>query len=133
PVVEDWLKIIVFYCLLVTSVNDERSLKRMGVGFLSVMALYLTHSFREYLGGRHTYRMGIARLIGVDTTLGDPNSFGASIVFALPLLVAFWRCGIGACWGKCALSGYFGLSVVCILLTGSRSSLLGLLLWCGIA
>lgn len=133
PIVEDWFKIVVFYVLLVTTIHDERGLKHVAAGFLAVMGLYLLHSFREYLNGRHTYRMGISRMIGVDSTLGDPNSFGASIVFALPLVVAFWRCGLGGRWGKLALTGYFGLSVLCILLTGSRSSLLGLLLWCAIA
>ena len=93
PVVEDWLKILVFYVLLVTTVHDERGLKRLVVGFVAVMGLYLTHSLREYLGGRHTFRMGITRMIGVDKTLGDPNSFGASIVFALPFVVALWRAG----------------------------------------
>jgi O-antigen ligase len=73
--------------------------------------------------------MGIARMIGVDTTLGDPNSFGASIVFGLPLVMALWKAGTGGKRGKWLLAGYVGLSSLCILLTGSRSSLLGLLLW----
>jgi O-antigen ligase len=68
-------------------------------------------------------------MIGVDTTLGDPNSFGASIVFALPIAVALWNAGVGGKPGKWLLAGYVGLSCLCILLTGSRSSLLGLLLW----
>ncbi len=73
--------------------------------------------------------MGIARMIGVDTTLGDPNSFGASIVFALPIVVALWKAGTGGALGRWFLLGYVGLSSLCILLTGSRSSLLGLLVW----
>jgi O-antigen ligase len=129
PIVEDWLKIVVFYCLLVTSVYDEEGLKRVAVGFLAVMGLYLLHSFREYLAGRHTYRMGIARMIGVDTTLGDPNSFGASIIFALPIVVAVWKAGVGGRRGRLLLLGYVGLSSLCILLTGSRGSLIGLLVW----
>ena len=129
PLVEDWFKIVVFFVLLVTSVNDEATLKKIVVGFVAVMAIYLAHSLREFLGGRHVYRMGIVRLIGVDSSLGDPNSFGAGIVYALPFAVCLWRVGIGGRWGKIAMSGYFGLSIVCILLTGSRSSLLGLTLW----
>jgi O-antigen ligase len=73
--------------------------------------------------------MGISRMIGVDTTLGDPNSFGASIVFALPLVAAMWNAGVWGRLGKWMLVCYVGLSSLCILLTGSRSSLLGLLLW----
>src|SRR5690349_10844467 len=56
-VVENWFKILIFYVLLVTTVHDEKALKRVAAGFLCVMALYMTHSFREFLGGRHTYRM----------------------------------------------------------------------------
>jgi O-antigen ligase len=129
PVVEDWLKIVVFYAILVTCVHDEDGLKSVAAGFLAVMGLYLLHSFREYVSGRHTYRMGISRMIGVDTTLGDPNSFGASIVFALPIVAALWQSGTGGRLGRFLLFGYVGLSSLCILLTGSRSSLLGLLLW----
>jgi len=128
-VVEDWFKIVVFYFLLVTTVHSEKQLKLVAVGFLAVMGFYLLHSFREYLGGRFTYRMGISRMIGVDTTLGDPNSFGASIVFSLPLVAAFWKANLGAKYGKPLLAGYVGLASLCILLTGSRSSLLGLLVW----
>lgn len=125
PIVEDYLKILVFYLLLVTNVHDERGLKRMIYGFMMVMTLYLLHSFREYLNGRHTYRMGIERMIGVDATLGDPNSFAASIVFALPLALALWRSG----FYRVPLLAYLGLSVLCLLLTGSRSGLLGLSAW----
>jgi O-antigen ligase len=128
-VVEDWFKILVFYFLLVTTIRDEDGLKHIAVGFVAVMGLYLLHSFREYLGGRHTYRMGISRMIGVDSTLGDPNSFGASIVFALPMAAALWRSGIGGAKGKVLLTGFVGLASLCVLLTGSRSSLLGLAVW----
>jgi O-antigen ligase len=132
PMIEDWFKILVFYGLLVTTVSDEKALKTVAVAFLAIMGLYLTHSFREYLAGRHVYRMGIARLIGVDESLGDPNSFGASIVYALPFVAAFWRAEVGGRKGKFLLAGYVGLSVLCVLLTGSRSSLLGLGLWVGL-
>jgi hypothetical protein len=129
PIVEDWFKIIIFYVLLVTTIHDEDGLRHIVVGFLVVMGIYLLHSLREYIGGRHTYRMGISRMIGVDRTLGDPNSFGASIVFALPIVVAVWKAGLGGRLGRLLLFSYVGLSSLCVLLTGSRSSLLGLMVW----
>ena len=127
PVVEDWFKVLVFYLLLVTTVRDEAGLRRLVVGFVGVMALYQLHSLREYLGGRHTYRMGIARMIGVDQTMGDPNTFGASLVVALPLVWAVWQSRVGGRWGRAACLAYAALSILCILLTGSRSAFLGLL------
>lgn len=131
-IVEDYFKVIVFYVLLVTSVHDERGLKRLLTAFVAIMGIYMAHSLREYMGGRHTYRMGIPRMIGVDSTLGDPNSFGASIVYALPIALVLWRIGIGGRTGRLLLLGYFGLSVLCILLTGSRGSLLALIAFGGI-
>jgi hypothetical protein len=89
----------------------------------------MMHSLWEYRNGRHTFRMGIARMIGVDQTLGDPNSFGGSIVYALPLVLAFWRCQ-PTIRVKAFLLFYVMLSAGCVLLTGSRSSFLGLLVWC---
>ncbi len=129
PMVEDYLKIVVFYVLLSTSVFDERGLKRIAVALVAVMTIYLLHSFREYLSGRHTFRMGIARMIGVDKTYGDPNTFGASIVFVLPFATAIWRSGFGGTLGRYWVMGYVSLSGLCILLTGSRGSLLAFGVW----
>jgi len=130
-VVEDWFKIIVFYLLLVTVVDDETKLWYVVLGFVFVMGIYMSHSFKEYLAGRHTFRMGIPRMIGIDTTQGDPNAFGASIVFALPFAALFWNTSRST-WIRLGAVTYFCLSAGCILLTGSRSSLLGLVLWVGI-
>ena len=126
--IENFLKILVFYVLIVLVVNDEKSLRFLLVGFLAVMALYMLHSLREYLGGRYTFRMGIARMIGVDKAMGDPNTFGASILYALPFVMPFWKCRPS--WlMRSFLAGYVSLSAVCIGLTGSRSAFVGLLLW----
>jgi hypothetical protein len=127
-VVENWFKIVFFYFLFVTVVHDERGLKHLTWGFLLVMGLYMAHSLWEYLGGRHTFRMGISRLIGIDSSQGDPNSFGASIIFALPIVSAFWNSRPSKSL-RLALLLYFALSVGCILLTGSRSAFLCLVLW----
>ncbi|MEZ6142670.1 MAG: O-antigen ligase family protein [Zavarzinella sp.] len=127
-VVENWFKILVFYFLLVTSVSNRRTLRLVVAGFLCVMFIYMLHSLKEYVGGRHTYRMGIVRMLGIDSSLGDPNSFGASIVFALPVVMAFWHSDRRK-WLRAGVLSYIGLSILCILLTGSRSSLLGLVVW----
>jgi O-antigen ligase len=124
-IVEDYFKIFVFYGLLVLTIHDERNLKRLLVGLMAVMGLYLAHSLREYICGRHVWAMGIRRMIGVDVTMGDPNSFGGTIVYMLPLVVPFWLDSAGRRW-RWLLAGYVLLSLVSIGLTGSRSSLLGL-------
>jgi hypothetical protein len=126
-VVEDYFKILVFYGLLVVVVHDEHSLKRILAGLLAVMFVYLGHSFWEYWNGRHSWAMGIERLIGVDTTMGDANSFGGTIVYVLPFVIPFWLDPQSKKW-RWLLAGYVALSVVCIGLTGSRSAFVGLVL-----
>jgi O-antigen ligase len=126
--VEDWFKILVFYCMLVVSVSDEKKLKFMVVGFVAVMFIYQSHSLLEYVHGRHVYRMGIPRLIGVDTTLGDPNSFGNGVVYGLPVVSALWLSKPSR-WMKMFLAAQIVLSVTCIGLTGSRGSFMGLIFW----
>lgn len=125
--VEDYFKLLVFYVLLVTVVHDERRLRLFVLAYLAVMAIYMGHSLLEYVNGRHAFRMGIVRLIGVDSSLGDPNSFGSSIVYSLPLVVPFWICNRTG-WLRWFVAGYVVLAVSCILLTGSRGSFVGMLL-----
>jgi O-antigen ligase len=124
-VVENHFKLLYFYIMLVTSVKDEKELKAICVAFVAVTGLYMAHSLREFISGRHVYRMGIPRLVGVNTSLGDPNSFGASVVYALPFLIPAWHCLSGRKW-RLLLIGYLGLSVLCVALTGSRSAMVTL-------
>jgi len=126
--VKNYALAIGFALILATTLRDERSLQRVISVFLAVMALYMLHSVREYLLGRHTYRMGISRLIGVDTSLGDPNSFGASIVYALPFVRYLWFAWPRG-WRRYLLAMYVLLSVGCIGLTGSRSAFVGMIVW----
>ncbi len=123
---QNYLKIVVFYPLVMTTVHDERRLKLLTSGFLVGFAIYMTHSFKEFLGGRHMFRMGIARMVGVDAYESDPNSFASSILYAMTIAIAFWPEVRGA-KGRIFLSYFFGLSVLCIVLTGSRSGFAGLI------
>lgn len=128
-IVEDYFKLIVFYVILVTTMRTEKDLKTICVGFVAIMMLYMLHSFREFLGGRHVYRMGIPRMIGVDNSLSDPNSFSASIVYALPMVAPCWELLRSArkAW-TWLLVGYIALSILCVILTGSRGGLMTVIL-----
>jgi O-antigen ligase len=124
-VVENFFKVAVFYLLVVTTVRSERDLRRLVIMFLGAMSLYLLHSFWEYIGGRYEWRMGTRRMVAVAVTNADANAFAASILYALPMLLPFWlerprRLPRGP------MLGFAGLGIFCILLTGSRSGLIGL-------
>lgn len=128
--VKNYAMIFGFAVMVATTVRDIRGLQLLVVAFLGVLALYMLHSLREYVGGRHVFRMGIARLVGVDSSLNDPNSFGGSIVYALPFALYLWEIW-RTIWLRAAVGCYVMLSVGCVLLTGSRSALLGVVA-CGL-
>jgi O-antigen ligase len=123
----EYFKVVTFYFLLVWSIRDEQAFRKFLFAFIVVMGMFMSHSFREYLCGRHECRMDIVRMIGVGG-LNDPNAFAASIVFSLPFL----RCLAQTERNKFYKLGYLGyglLSAVCIVLTGSRSGFVTLVLF----
>src|ERR1019366_2153804 len=125
--VENYLKVVVFYVLVVTSVRDEKSLKTLLFLFLASVFLYDLHSIREYINGRCQWRMGIRRMIGVDNSYMDPNIFGAGLVCALPLTLPFWA-EKPSWWMKVFLVGFSAAACLSILLTGSRTGFMALAL-----
>jgi hypothetical protein len=66
--VEEYLKLVVFGVLIMSTIRDEDSLRKLVLLYLIAMGLYMTHSLWEFYNGRHVYRMGIARMVGVDAT-----------------------------------------------------------------
>jgi O-antigen ligase len=131
--VENYFKLLVFYVILVTTIRTEADLRKLVLALVAIMALYQLHSAREFFAGRHVYRMGIARMVGVDKSLGDPNSFSASILYIFPFVVPCWVIVTEERprWRK-LLIGYVVLSLFCILMTGSRGALLSLILYTSI-
>ncbi len=122
-VYQNWLKYVVFYVLVMTSVKTEKDLKILMTAFVACFFLYLAHSFREYYAGKYVYVMGTKRMIGVDSSMADPNTFGNSIVILLPLLFPLIPL-MQKKWHYLFLVVYALLCIRCIQLTGSRSSFL---------
>ena len=123
--VENYYKVIVFYVLVVSSVRDEASLRTLLILFLTAVGLYMSHSLLEYANGRCMWRMGIRRMVGVDTSFMDPNAFAAGLVVALPMTLPLWATKPSP-WMRTLLIGFTAVACLCILLTGSRTGLLAL-------
>jgi O-antigen ligase len=122
---DDTWKVGVFAMLILTSIRGEKELRQILVAYFVALTLYQSHSLLEFICGRHEFRQGIVRMIGVDDTFGDPNTFSATILYSMPLLLPFWndppdrrRRGL--------IVGYVALNMICILLTGSRRAYLGI-------
>jgi O-antigen ligase len=121
---ENYLKVLVFYVLVVTTVHDERGLRRLVAMFLVAVGLYMAHSMLEYVHGRYEWRMGIRRMIGVDLTYRDPNAFASTLLLSLPLTVPFWKSGTKQV--RLLLTGFTAAVSLCVFLTGSRTGFVGL-------
>ncbi len=116
----EYFKMAVFYFLMIWSIKSELELRKLVQAFVGILGFYMLHSFREYLLGRHVYRMGITRMIGVDQFANDPNTFGGTLIFSLPFLFALFRTEDRA-FLKLIYVAYGVLAVACLVLTGSRS------------
>jgi O-antigen ligase len=121
---EHYLKVLVFYLLVVTTVRDERGLRRLVAMYLIATGLYMAHSILEYVHGRYESRMGISRMIGVDVTYRDPNAFASTLLLALTMMLPFWKTAAGG--RRLGLAAFTGAAGACVLLTGSRAGFLGL-------
>lgn len=121
---DDQLKVFVFFILLVTTVHDEKALRFMLAALFVSIALYMSHSFLEYLNGRHHYRMGTYRMLGVDKTFNDPNTFSATLLMVFPFLIPFWLTAENP-KTKRWIAAFVLFALVCITLTGSRRAFVG--------
>lgn len=117
----EYAKMVVLYLLMLSIVDDEDSLRVLVKVYIFSMMFYVLHSLWEYHNGRVEWRMGISRMVGVDLTFNDPNAFSGSIVLSFPFAYTLLKTEI-----KSSLRKFYGLyfiiGVVCIILTGSRTS-----------
>ena len=123
---EEFTLIVLFFVILL-SIRNEKDLKILVIGFIIVTGIYLGKSLWEFfIAGRHVYRMGIRRLIGIDQTYSDPNSFAATITYSLPFAWALWK-SFSSKSLKIILVIYSLMSVIAIGFTGSRTGMLALI------
>lgn len=122
----EYAKMVVLYLLMLSVADDEESLKILVKAYVFSTMLYALHSLWEYHNGRHVYKMSISRMVGVDSTFNDPNSFGATIVLSLPFVYALLRSELSKQLRRFYYL-YFALAVTCVVLTGSRTSFAALM------
>jgi len=127
--------LVAFYFVLLSVIRTPYQLGFVVLGYLAVMAAYLGKSQWEYfVHGHHVYTMGVYRLIGIDENNGSPNGLAASIVLSLPFLHLAWRerHTLSETWPRFwqkwlprFLIAYFLLAMTSVMLTNSRSGMLG--------
>jgi hypothetical protein len=122
--VSNWFKVLVFYFLVILNVRTERDLQWLVLGFVGVISLFMLHSIWEFHHGRRTVRMGIARMNGINVYFGHPNTFGTTLVCALPFYGLIHQLASSRWMRFGAVAGILGV-LYCIVSTGSRSCMVG--------
>ena len=126
-IIWEYFKLLVLYFVIIMSVRNEKEFWRLLLAFIVIMGLYIGKSEWEFfIGGRHVYRMGIKRLIGIDDTNGSPNSFAATIVYSLPFAWAMWKTA-DTPRIRIGLFCYLAMALAGVALTGSRGGMLSVL------
>lgn len=125
----DFAKLLIFYFVILLSVQNRRDLTVFLAAFVAIMAVYVGKSLWEFFFyGRHIVRMDTLRIVAVGKTYSDPNSFAATILYSLPVAMALLRSS-RARSSRLLLAGYALLALVALVLTGSRGGMLGLLFY----
>lgn len=133
----------VFFVILASAVIASLyDLCFVAAAYIGTMMLYLAKTHWEYwIHGSGEYRMGVRRMIGIETSYGSPNSLAMSIVISLPVLWFLWTtrkdftANWPAFWRKNyprLLLGYAVLSAGAVVLTNSRSGMLGFIAFVGL-
>ncbi|MCP4580778.1 MAG: hypothetical protein GY839_04125 [candidate division Zixibacteria bacterium] len=128
---EVWVKairlLIVFFCVI-HLVDTEKQFKFFILYTILGTAFHATSAVVNYYNGIRKVEMGIERAFAMDTSLGDPNSLAATIIYTLPLIYYYFT-------KKTSISIrilLFGISLIalwCIVLTGSRTGMSGVLVF----
>lgn len=110
------------YFLILGIVRTRRELVLVLITFCAGSGAFLLLSFWEWGHGKVDYAQGVVRMMGAGRTYEDPNSFAATVAFALPLVG--WVGASARSWLlRAGALAYFGLAFVAVFYTSSRSAL----------
>ncbi len=135
PPLYKYLTLVALYIVMIMAIRSPSDAILVVAVYIFTMLVYLAKSQWEFfIHGGGEYRMGVNRLIGIDSTLSNPNSLASSIVFSLPFLYFLWtnrnRLAVSCSLNQKRIFSIFLLTytvfaVVSIGLTNSRSGMLG--------
>ncbi|MBI5835914.1 MAG: O-antigen ligase family protein [Candidatus Eisenbacteria bacterium] len=116
------------YCLII--INLVRSPQRLAtlMRFFMLLHTYLAfQTLKGYYAGEIVLAQGISRAVGKTSFGGDPNTLAATLIAAIPIFFLGFR--VERSWGWRVVWGASMLACLwTVVLTGSRSGILGVLL-----
>ena len=139
PVVYKYLTLVIFFFIILAVIQTPYQMYFFCFFFIVVMTLYLGKAEWEYfIHGAGTYRMGVWRLMGIESTFGGPNSVAGSIVLSMPITYFLWKSrklftnswpGFWRINYPRFLVFYFILALSALVLTNSRSGMSGFIVF----
>lgn len=128
---DSWVKLlrlfVVFFCV-VHLIDNEKQFKFFILFTILGTAFHATSAVINYYNGIVEVEMGIERAFAMDTSYGDPNSLAATIVYTLPLIYYYFTRKTPG-WTRILLIGIMLISVWCVILTGSRTGMAGVIVF----
>jgi O-antigen ligase len=138
----EFLTLAVFFFVLLLAIRTPYELVFLVLCYIGAMGTYLAKAEWEFfINGRHRMAMGVRRLIGLEATLGGPNSLAISIVVSLPMVLFLFSMRKSICarwpaaWRKLltpAIGLYLALATSALLLTKSRTGAVSFVLFVGL-
>ena len=139
PVVYKYLTLVIFFFVILAVIQTPYQMYFFCFFYIIVMTIYLGKAEWEYfIHGTGNYRMGVWRLVGIESTFGGPNSVAGSIVLSMPIVHFLWnsRKQFTASWPKIWRNNYprflgfsFILALSALVLTNSRSGMSGFIVF----
>lgn len=120
----NFIKLLMFYLLIVHLVDTRTKLKVFVYAQCALVTYLALDSMLNYAHGALLHAQGIDRALGATSIAAGPNELGATMAATIPVFLCFAlrkHAGPLKYW---FLAG-FGLLTVTLVMTGSRSALLG--------
>lgn len=122
--VEQVIRITLFAACAVATLRTAADLRAFCFGWIAIMAAYEFKAVWEYVVyGRGSYMMGLFRMIGIEDSHGDPNTFAGKAVLLVPFMVLIFTTAKRSL-EKWFVVGCFALGGAVVVLTGSRGAML---------
>jgi O-antigen ligase len=112
--------------LVVNIVDSPKKLRWVAYLYIFLIIMMAAMSINNYYHGGFQYRMGIMRAIGLGGSYADPNAHAATLTYAAPVIFYFFK-DAAKRWQQMLIAGGSVIILVNIVLTGSRTAMIGIL------
>lgn len=129
--IRDMLRFVIVFVLIANVVDSPGKLKTIVWLYFISIGVLATMSVVNYYNGIVQYTMGIVRALGLGLSYGHPNEQAGNLVLAMPLLFYYWK-DCAKIVGRVLISGILLISIWNVILTGSRTGMIGILFLAGV-